>query len=215
MSRFWIIPLLLTLMVVIPFLLWGERLEALLNIDSAQRELGDGAHAGLTGIALLVADLFLPIPTTSILAGLGIIYGPVLGTVYGLAGVMLAASTGYALGLFLGRPFALRWMGSHLETGERAFSRHGGWIVAASRWMPVLPEVISVSAGVSRMPFPGFLLAAFCGALPHCAVFALIGHLGAETPVWTVLISALIPIALWFLTVWTGMARRMGLDDAR
>lgn len=213
MSRFWMIPLGLTVLVIVPFLIWGERIEALLVIDTARSGFGQsGLHAGLTGVLLLTADLFLPIPTTSVIAGLGIIYGPLLGTAYALAGVMLAAITGYGFGRVLGRPFAQRWMGSQLETGERAFQRHGGWIVAASRWMPVLPEVISVSAGISRMPLPAFLAAALCGALPHCAAFAVIGHLGAETPVWTVLISALIPILLWFAAVSLGLTKRLGLD---
>ncbi|MEM6662932.1 MAG: VTT domain-containing protein [Pseudomonadota bacterium] len=216
MSRFWVVPLLLMVMVIVPFLVWGEHLEALLNIEAAQTTFGDGElHSGLLGIALLVADLFLPIPTTSIIAGLGIIYGPVVGTAYALAGSILAACAGYVLGRFLGRPFAARWLGDHLLTGEKAFARHGGWIVAASRWMPVLPEVISVSAGIGRMSFPAFLAAAFCGALPHCAAFAAIGHLGAETPIWTVLISALLPIVLWLIAVWTGLAARLGLQTVR
>ena len=109
---------------------------------------------------------------------------------------MVAASVGYGIGRFAGRPFAERWMGESLKTGERAFARHGGWIVAASRWMPVMPEVVSVVAGISRMPPPAFLLAALCGSLPHCAVFATIGALGAATPVWTIAISALVPIVL-------------------
>ncbi|MEM1299578.1 MAG: VTT domain-containing protein [Pseudomonadota bacterium] len=216
MSKFWLVPLLLILMVIVPFLVWGERLESFLNIENARQEFGGGtSHVGLTGIMLLLADLFLPIPTTSVIAGLGIVYGPVIGTLYALAGSLLAACAGYALGRFLGRPFAVRWLGSHLETGERAFARHGGWIVAASRWMPVLPEVISVCAGVSRMAFPAFLVAVLCGALPHCAAFAIIGHLGADTPAWTVLISALIPIGLWFLAVRTGLAQRLGLEGHR
>ena len=215
MSRFWLIPLILTLLVVGPFLLWGSSLEAMLTLETAREEFGGTLHPGLTGILLLVADLFMPIPTTSVIAGLGIFYGPVLGTAYALAGALLAACAGYALGRFMGRPFARRWMGKHLATGERAFSKHGGWIVAASRWMPVLPEVISVSAGVGRMPFPAFLAAAFCGALPHCIVFAVIGHLGAEQPLWTIFVSALIPVFLWFLAVQFGLTRRLGLEVPR
>ena len=74
--------------------------------------------------------------------------------------------------------------------------------------MPILPEVISVVAGVSRMPLPNFLLAAFCGVLPHCAVFAMIGHLGAEQPVWTLVISALVPVALWLVLDRLGLVPR-------
>ncbi len=214
MSRFWLIPLILAVFVIVPFAIWGDRIEAMIAVDPESGSLGaSGMHAGLAGILLLVSDLFLPIPTTSIIAGLGILYGPLLGTVFALTGAMLAALTGYALGRIAGRPLALRWLGEHLDTGERAFARHGGWIVAASRWMPVLPEVISVSAGISRMPLPAFLLAAFCGALPHCALFAIIGHLGAAAPVWTIAISALIPLVLWFIADRAGWMRKLGLGQ--
>ena len=216
MSRFWLVPLILTVFVIVPFAIWGDRIETMISLDADTGTLGAaGSHAGLVGILLLVSDLVLPIPTTSIIAGLGILYGPVLGTVFALIGAMLAALVGYALGRIAGRPLAQRWLGTHLVSGERAFQRHGGWIVAASRWMPVLPEVISVSAGISRMPLAAFLLAAFCGALPHCAVFAIIGHLGAATPIWTIAISALIPLVLWFIADRAGWMHRLGTGRAK
>ena len=213
MSRFWLVPLTLAVFVLVPFAIWGDRIESMIKVNTETGTLGtSGIHAGLAGILLLIGDLFLPIPTTSIISGLGILYGPLIGTGFALAGSLLAALTGYALGRIAGRPLAKHWLGGHLASGERAFARHGGWIVAASRWMPVLPEVISVSAGISRMPLPAFLLAAFCGALPHCTLFTIIGHLGAATPVWTIAISALIPLVLWFIADRAGWMRRLGLD---
>ena len=212
MSRFWLVPLLLAVLVIGPFVIWGDSIEALVTVDPQNSGFrGTTLHGGLVGIGLLIADLFIPIPTTSVIAGLGILYGPFVGGAYALAGSMLAALIGYMLGRFAGRPLAERWLGSQLQVGERAFSRHGGWIVAASRWMPVLPEVISVSAGISRMPLPAFLAAAFCGALPHCAVFAFVGHLGAEAPVWTIVISAIVPIVLWLIAHRLGWTRQLGL----
>ncbi len=212
MPRFWLVPLLLAALVIGPFLIWGDSIEALITVDEGGAGFrGSGLHGAFVGIGLLVADLFLPIPTTSVIAGLGILYGPFLGTVYALAGSMLAALIGYFLGRVAGRPLAERWLGDQLATGERAFARHGGWIVAASRWMPVLPEVISVSAGISRMPLAAFLAAAFCGALPHCALFAVIGHLGAEAPIWTIVISAVVPIVLWMIAHKLGLTQRLGM----
>ena len=214
MSRFWLIPLILAVFVIVPFAIWGDTFESFYRMEfhSALRS-EPGPLSGLIAIALLVADIVLPIPTTSVISILGIVYGPLIGTGFAVVGSMFAALIGYGLGRIAGRPLALRWLGDHLNTGERAFARHGGWLVAASRWMPVLPEVISVSAGISRMPLPAFLLAAFCGALPHCALFAIIGHLGAAAPVWTIAISALIPLALWFIADRAGWMRKLGLGQ--
>ncbi|MEM7267894.1 MAG: VTT domain-containing protein [Pseudomonadota bacterium] len=213
MSRFWLIPLLLALMVVGPFLIWGEAMANLLWIDpeTGQASAGQGVFWAVA-IGLLIADIFIPVPTTSILAALGIVYGPALGAVIGVAGTMSAAAAGYAFGRFLGRPVAARFLGASIEGGERIFKRHGGWIVALSRWAPVLPEVVSVVAGVSRMPVAAFLLAALCGVVPFCIVFALVGHLGAEQPIWTLVISAVAPFALWWLARRVGLTKRFDLE---
>ncbi|MEM7524718.1 MAG: VTT domain-containing protein [Pseudomonadota bacterium] len=221
MKRFWVVPTLFAALVIGPFLIWGDTLTALFSVDGAAKLLDadDGPWAGfgwLIGIGLLVGDLFLPIPTTAVIAALGIAYGPVVGAFVALAGTLAAATLGYGVGRFLGRPVGARLLGSEIAWGERAFARYGGWIVAASRWAPVLPEVVSCVAGVSRMPFGVFLFAVLCGGAPLCILFAYLGHLGAATPGWTLAFSALAPLILWAIADRLGVVRRLGLhrDDA-
>ena len=210
MSKFWTIPLVIAVFVIGPFLIWGETLGALMTPDP-----DTGAYPGgrkwlwATAIGLLIADIFIPIPTTSIVAALGIVYGPVIGAGVAIAGSMLSAGLGYGIGRILGRPVALRLVGEAMARGERAFARYGGWIVAASRWAPVLPEVVSVVAGVSRMPVAAFLAAAACGVVPFCAVFALFGHLGADWPLLTLGVSAAAPLVLWALASRFGLIARI------
>ena len=205
MSRFWIVPLVIAILVVAPFLIWGETLIAFAAPDPEAGVFPGGRDwLWLIAIGLLVADILIPVPTTSVIAALGIVYGPVAGALFGLVGTMTAAFVGYGVGRYLGRPVSERLIGDGLSRGERIFASHGGWIVAASRWMPILPEVISVVAGVSRMRFGPFAAAALCGLAPFCAVFATFGHLGAERPVLTLAVSALAPFALWWF------ARRFG-----
>lgn len=199
MSRFWVIPLVIFALVVAPFLIWGETLVAFVAPDPEAGVFPGGREwLWLIAIGLLIADLLIPVPTTSVIAALGIVYGPVTGAMFGLIGTMTAALTGYGVGRFLGRPVSKRLIGDGISRGERLFARHGGWIVAASRWMPILPEVISVVAGVSRMRFAAFAYAALFGLIPFCAVFATFGHLGADRPVLTLVVSALAPFALWW-----------------
>lgn len=206
MNRFWLVPIVFALFVIGPFLVWGDMLSALFTGQGATDVLA-GGYAWIIGIGLLVADIFLPIPTTAIIAALGIYYGPVIGTLVSLTGSVAAALVGYGIGRILGRPAAQRLIGDAIENGERVFARYGGWIVAASRWMPVLPEVVSCVAGVSRMSLPLFLGAVICGALPLCVTFAVIGHLGAEEPGWTLALSALAPLVLWYIAERFGLSR--------
>lgn len=213
MTRFVLIPVFLLVFVVVPFLIWGDQLAILWLEDPTTGELAAGREIfWAIAIGMLVVDIFIPIPTTSVIAALGIVYGPILGGAIGVVGTMSAAILGWAIGRFLGRPIAVKLVGEAMGGGERTFARYGGWIVALSRWAPVLPEVVSVVAGVSRMPFRPFVLAAACGVIPFCAAFALVGHLGAGEPVWTLVVSAILPFALWWLARRAGLTKRFEVD---
>ncbi|MGE5803249.1 MAG: hypothetical protein ACM358_13460, partial [Gemmatimonadota bacterium] len=49
------------------------------------------------GIALICADVVLPIPQTAVIAALGIIYGALLGGLLGSVGLITGGLLGYAL----------------------------------------------------------------------------------------------------------------------
>ena len=84
-----------------------------------------------------------------------------------------------------------------LERGEWLFARIGGWAVALSRWLPLLPEVVACMAGLTRMPARTFFVALACGSVPLGFAFAAIGHAGAERPALTLALSAGLPLVLW------------------
>lgn len=211
-----LIVLSLAVCVILPFAIWGDTIESWIVIDTEAKTLANsGKYAWLAGIGLLIADIFIPIPTTSIVAGLGIIYGPVFGAVVAVIGSMLSAIIGYCLGRFLGRPVAVRFAGNRLGKGDKLVQIYGGWIVAASRWLPVLPEVVSVVAGAHRMPAMLFFFSALCGVIPFSFAFAAIGHVGSETPIVTLLFAACVPILLWLLLYFSGFTRRFGAAENR
>ena len=184
-----------------PFFIWGEELNAVLQQDrlvaSFQSYRGS---AWLIAIGLLVSDLVLPIPNTMVMAALGVIYGPIVGGLVATLGNGLSGLLGYSLSRGFGRPLAARLVGeADLEAGEHLFARSGGLIVAASRWLPVLPEVISCMAGLTRMPFTLFTVALVAGSLPFGFVVAGLGYAGSSNPLLTILLCALLPLPIWYL----------------
>lgn len=189
----------LALLVLTPFAIWGEGLQRAFSQEGAIAWLADyGRWAWAAGILLLASDLVLPIPATVVMAALGFVYGPLWGGLIGTAGGLLGGALGYGLCRAFGRPLALRLLGRRdLEQGERLFARAGGWLVALSRWLPVLPEVIACMAGLARMPVRTFLIALLCGSAPLGFAFAAIGHAGVEHPVLALALSALTPPILW------------------
>jgi uncharacterized membrane protein YdjX (TVP38/TMEM64 family) len=200
MRLFWLF-LGLAVLLLIPFFIWGEAMEATFTIEGAVAWLrAYGPWAWAAAVGLLVADLVLPVPGTVVIGALGYLYGPLTGGIVGAVGSCLAGSIAYGLCRLLGRPAAARFLGpTDLARGERLFRDTGGWIVAVSRWLPVLPEVIACMAGLTRMPTGRFHLALACGSIPLGFTFAALGHLGTDHPVAAVLLSALVPAVLWFL----------------
>lgn len=196
----------LAVIVALPFLIWGDRFEAVLGPD---RLLGwfqeYRSVAWIVAIGLLVSDLILPIPNTMVMAALGALYGPLLGGFVSVVGNCLSGLLGYGLCRRFGRPVARRLLGeSDLVAGEALFARSGGPMVALSRWLPVVPEVISCMAGLGRMPLRRFLLALLCGSVPLGFAVAAIGYAGSDRPFLTLLLSALLPLPIWYIL------RRMG-----
>ena len=193
--------LILALLIVLPFLIWGESFEDFFSHEGTIAWLDQFGKkwAWAPGMLLLAADLVLPVPGTVVMAALGFLYGPLAGGLISATGSFLSGLLAYQICSHLGRRAAERIAGARdLARGERLFGGNAaGWIVALSRWLPVLPEVVACMAGLARMPRRRFCLALLCGSLPLGFTFAAIGSAGHENPGIALLVSALLPPALW------------------
>lgn len=161
---------------------------------------GARGWAWAVGMFLLAADLLLPVPGTIVMSALGAVYGVWLGGIFAALGSFLAGLCGYGLGRFFDEKTARKWLGERdFERGERLFDRGGGWMVAVSRALPIVPEIISCMAGLVRMPFGKFCVAMACGCVPMGLLFAWIGRAGIEAPEWGIGFSLGVPAVLWAL----------------
>lgn len=202
MKRLILLFLALALLVLIPFAIWGGRFEEAMSpeklVAAFQKARG---WAWLVGLVLLVLDLFLPVLATAVMSALGYVYGWLLGGLLSSLGSIGAGLLAYGLCCRMGRRAALRLAGEKgLAEGERLFQGEpGGWIVAISRWMPVLPEVAACLAGLSRMPLRRFVPALCAGSVPMGFVYAWIGARGVEHPGLALAVSALLPPVIWLM----------------
>lgn len=161
--------------------------------------------AWLAGIGLLLADLLLPIPGTIVMSALGAVYGVWLGGLIASAGSMLAGMLGYGVGRFFDERFARKWLGEKdFDKGHALFAKSGAWVVAISRALPILPEVLACMAGLVRMPFGKFVIALACGSVPMGFLFAWIGTAGMVNPEWGLAFSLGVPAVLWGAAAWWG-----------
>lgn len=195
----------LTLLFTTPLLIFGDTFDVALSGDEAVARLrGYGAWAWVVGVGLIVADLLLPIPATAVMAALGIIYGPIVGGLLSGGASFLAGAIAYGATRMMGHRAAVFIVGERdLARAERFFEKAGGYAVAFSRPLPILPEVTACLAGLAEMKRRVFFVALGIGSVVTGFAFAAVGHAGASNPGLAMLVGAVIPIAVWPL------ARRM------
>ena len=193
--------LVLSVLLCLPFLIWGDSFERWFTGDAVIEWIrGWGPWGWLAVIGLLVSDLVLPIPATPVLSAAGYLYGPLLGGLIGATGSFLSGMAGYGLCRAFGQKLA-RFLSSEedLQKHRSVFERSGPWIVAISRWLPLLPEVISCLAGLTKMPLRVFYIALACGTIPMAFTFAAIGAAGQEHPALAIVLNIVVPPLLWLV----------------
>lgn len=134
---------------------------------------------GAPGVGVLVAleNLFPPIPSEVILPLAGFLAGRgqmslVLAVVWATAGSVVGALALYAAGRWLGaarlRRVADRMPLVHVEDVDKSqiwFDRHGGKAVLLGRLVPLVRSLVSIPAGVQRMPLGSFVAYTALGSL--------------------------------------------------
>jgi uncharacterized membrane protein YdjX (TVP38/TMEM64 family) len=197
--RLFLVVLGLVALMLVPVLIFDDEIDGYLGGEEGLRRLQElGGWAGLAGIGLIVSDLVLPVPSTAVISGLGMIYGPWLGGLLGGIGSTLAGLVAYGGCRLLGQRFLNFLAGeANLEKLGRFFAKHGLWAIALSRWMPLLPEALCCLAGMARMRFLPFLAALACGSLAMGFGFSFVGRAYLDNPVIGLVVSALIPIVVW------------------
>ena len=124
--------LVLALLVVVPFLLWGDQFTEHLDLQKTVdglMELGR-PWAWIGGIALLLSDLVLPVPGTVVMSALGYIYGPWLGGALAVMGSMLSGIVAYGLCWKIGRP-AAEWAAASVSRNDAAYNAACAWALRA------------------------------------------------------------------------------------
>lgn len=154
--------------------------------------------AWAVGIALIWADVFLPVPQTVVIVALGIIYGTLIGGLLGSLGLITGGLLGYALMRTSVRRVVERFVGARsLKKMERLFDHRGAWAVVFTRSFPYsVPEIMVFLAGLAGMPMRKFIAALTIGSVPVAFAFAALGAGWADQPILALVVSYVLPILL-------------------
>lgn len=197
-----LLGLLALLLGILALAIWGGPVLGLFREPERLEELlkGLGPAGPLAIIALQVAQvLAAPIPGQVVGLASGYLFGPWLGTLYSMIGLMLGTGLGVWLVRRWGRPVVERLVKAEVLARIDHFSQNLGMpLLFLVFLLPFLPDdAIILAAGLTDIPMPGILLAAFLGRLPGVLISAWLGtNAGALTPVqWAVIAAATIAIA--------------------
>lgn len=154
------------------------------------------------GLAVALENLFPPIPSEVILplAGFAASTGRMdllAALFWTTVGSVVGALALYGVGALLGRDRTVAIAAklplvkvSDIEKTEAWFLRHGTKAIFFGRMIPVFRSLISVPAGVERMPLPVFTLLTTLGSALWNTAFVLAGYfLGANWAEVTAIVS--------------------------
>lgn len=155
-------------------------------IEFVQHIVSSMGYPGLFVLIMLESTL-VPIPSELVmpfagyLAHTGEFSLPVILVINSVA-ALLGSGLCYWIGKAGGKPLLLKYgkfigvRKKDIEKTEAYFTRHGKATILVSRFLPVIRHIISVPAGIARMPLPAFFLQTFIGSTIWGTVLILIGY---------------------------------------
>ena len=186
---------------------------------------------GYPGIVALMAmeSSILPVPSELVMPPAG--YWAAKGqmnfavvVICGVVGSIIGALANYYGAQLIGRPLIQRYgkyvllSEKNLLRSEQFFAKHGEISTLIGRLFPVIRHLISIPAGLHRMPLPKFILYTGVGAAIWCAILTWIGYfLGQHEGVlrseeihryvtWALI--ALVPLSLIVIGIYVWRRRR-------
>ena len=146
---------------------------------------------------IMLESTLVPIPSELVMPFAGFMASqgkfslPVI-LVINSVGALVGSGICYWIGVVGGKPFLARYgkyflVGQHeIARTEAFFARHGNKTILIGRFLPVIRHIISVPAGIARMPLPGFFFQTFLGSTIWGGVLILLGYyVGANWKVFS------------------------------
>ncbi len=168
----------------------GTLAESLFQQISAAVAVNPWHAYGLIFLALLLENLFPPVPTELVMPLAGFLVAQQklalpLVLLAGLAGTVLGSLFWYGVGRLVNEERLEHWLArrgrflglapGHLATSRRWFARHGGAVVFWGRMVPGIRPFVSLPAGIELMPVLPFLLWTSAGSMVWVAALTWAG----------------------------------------
>ncbi|MGH1377082.1 MAG: TVP38/TMEM64 family protein [Alphaproteobacteria bacterium] len=166
-------------------------------------ELAKSANPNFVAIiicSLLFADLFIAVPTLTVMILGGYFLGAFYGAVAAITGLFFAGTCGYGLSAKYGDKLvnALIKDQDKRDDAVRTFQNHGAIVILLSRAVPILPEVSACMAGMTRMPFAKFIMLWLISTIPYAIIASYAGAISTlENPKPAIITAIFLTAFFW------------------
>ena len=165
-------------LIIIPFIIFEKQFEAL-GTWLAEGHASGWASASII-VALLALDVFLPVPSSIVSTGAGVLLGFWRGAAVIWAGMTIGCAIGYVFGV-KATAAARKLVGEDdLARANSIMERHGNWALVVCRPIPVLAESSVVFAGLVRSPVQPFIWMTTLSNLGIALAYAAVGAFSME-----------------------------------
>jgi uncharacterized membrane protein YdjX (TVP38/TMEM64 family) len=166
-----------------------------LTDEAPLREHG-GVLAAAIGVALLVVDVVLPVPSSLVMVAHGALFGAVGGTALSMFGSLGAFVVAFALGR-RGAPVVARVVSEEGRgKADQLLVRWGLVAILLTRPLPILAEAMAFAAGASPVRWRRAVTAAALGYLPPAAAYAMAGTAAAPLSDGALIVLAVVALGL-------------------
>ncbi|MBQ4862411.1 VTT domain-containing protein [Pseudoalteromonas sp. MMG013] len=158
------------------------------------------AYVMLIVVGLLFADLFIAVPTLTVITIGGYLLGPIYGAIASTVGLFLAGTCGYGVSRYYGHVlFHFLVKDPHKRDEVIAlFNSHGPVMLLLSRATPILPEVSACMSGMTKMPFFKFLILWLVNVVPYTIIASYAGSISDwDNPMPAIFTAIGLTLFLW------------------
>lgn len=200
LRRYWI-----TILVISSFflLLFGvaEIYKIPLLTDPSEWLNSGGVLPATIGVLLLVADIWLPVPSSIIMTANGALFGILIGTALSIIGSLGASLVGFSMGRAGSNMLKRLVTTTEYERSELLMKRWGITAILITRPIPILAETVAILAGASSLGWTRFTIASTVGISPVAFLYALAGAKASDvrTGILIFPIVLLLTSILWWI----------------
>jgi uncharacterized membrane protein YdjX (TVP38/TMEM64 family) len=167
------------------------------TIEPWLETLRDNGWAFPATVLVFVATSFVGAPAFMLNAACVLAFGPVMGSIYAMAGTVAACTLHFWIGRWGGPNLMQRYGGDTVNRMARFIGKNDFLASAIVRSVPTAPPiVVNLAFGASRANYWRFIAGAAVGSVPKIAVVAIFGQAIAEAFNGGVFIAAIIGFAV-------------------